>query len=230
MKRRILSIMLTICMVLSLMPTTVFAQTENSTAVTKEYLQNNSWVLTGGETADEMAYFYLDENIDVDSAITVKGYVTLDINGHVLNNPNDIQVIKVGNYSDKGYLTIQDSGSGLITAIWDSVYNIIDVNSGSEFILKSGTICSVDSSTAVGVSSGAKAILEGGKVDGGFYIYKGTVYAHGGNVSGEVVNINGKITRNNDEITTATSFEGHVYNGGEIEWGNFVNSVSNSFF
>lgn len=217
-------------MVLSLMPTTVFAQTENSTAVTKEYLQNNSWVLTGGETADEMAYFYLDENIDVDSAITVKGYVTLDINGHVLNNPNDIQVIKVGNYSDKGYLTIQDSGSGLITAIWDSVYNIIDVNSGSEFILKSGTICSVDSSTAVGVSSGAKAILEGGKVDGGFYIYKGTVYAHGGNVSGEVVNINGKITRNNDEITTATSFEGHVYNGGEIEWGNFVNSVSNSFF
>ncbi len=230
MKKRFLSILLTICMVLTLVPTTVIAQTQNSIALTKTYLQNNSYVLTGGSTESEMTYFYLDEDIDIDRVITVKGYVNLDINGHILKNPNFLNVIAIGDSSTNGNLTIRDSGSGLITGALDTFGGIIEVNSGSSFTFKSGNIRSENNLTAIYIARGATMALTGGTIDGIVNIKGGTLYAHDGKISGDVVNINGEITRSDENITTATSFEGCVYNGGTIKWGNFANDVYNSFF
>ena len=91
MKRRILSIVLTICMVLMLLPITVFAADSDATE-----LQN---LLNNGGTVQLTRDYFIDTTLDV------KNTVTLDLNGHVIKMTGSDRVIVVSWCN----LTLQDS-------------------------------------------------------------------------------------------------------------------------
>ena len=92
MKRRILSIALTICMVLMLLPITVFAANDDATD-----LQS---LLNGGGTVT------LNKDYTIDTTLEVTNPVTLDLNGYVIKMTGSGSVIKVGS---GGNLTVKDS-------------------------------------------------------------------------------------------------------------------------
>ena len=91
MKKRILSIVLTLCMVLMFVPQTVFAANDDATA-----LQN---LLNGGGTVT------LSKDYTIDTTLSVKNTVTLDLNGHVIKMTGSGSVISIA-WSN---LTLQDS-------------------------------------------------------------------------------------------------------------------------
>lgn len=120
MKRRILSIMLTICMVLSLVPNVVLADDGQKpwesdptswTKLTKAYLESVDYKIAGG-------CYYLDDDVTLDKTLVVTGAskddpnVTLDLNGNVLKydgstNGSVIEVytVSVSIHEDAGILT-----------------------------------------------------------------------------------------------------------------------------
>ena len=91
MKKRILSIVLAICLVLSCVPITVFAANADATE-----LQS---LLDGGGTVT------LSKDYTIDTTLNVKNTVTLDLNGHVIKMTGSGSVIFVA-WSN---LTLQDS-------------------------------------------------------------------------------------------------------------------------
>lgn len=102
MRKRILSILLTLCMVLSIAPATVFAEdsvvTEVSTAEDLTTAIENSAVSTVKLTAD----------INISNFLTVTRTVTLDLNGKVLQMTGSGSVITI---KDGGNLTLTDSNT-----------------------------------------------------------------------------------------------------------------------
>lgn len=91
MKRRILSIVLTICMVLMLLPITVFAADSDATEL--QNLLNNGGTVT------------LSKDYTIDTTLDVKNTVTLDLNGHTITMTGSDGVIVVSWCN----LTLQDS-------------------------------------------------------------------------------------------------------------------------
>ena len=79
MKKRILSILLILCMVLGFVPMTVFAETNFDSTWTELTSVHGGTMLATGK-------YYLNSDITIDSAITItdNSTVTLDLNGHVL--------------------------------------------------------------------------------------------------------------------------------------------------
>ena len=81
MKKRLFSIVLSLCMVLALMPQMVFAEEGTATE-----LQN---MLNKGDTVT------LNKDYTITSTIEVNNTVTLDLNGHVITMTGIGSVIKV---------------------------------------------------------------------------------------------------------------------------------------
>lgn len=81
MKKRILSIVLAICLVLSCVPITVFAANADATE-----LQNK---LDSGGTVT------LSKDYTIDTTLSVKNTVTLDLNGHVIKMTGSGSVISI---------------------------------------------------------------------------------------------------------------------------------------
>lgn len=96
MKKRIVSILLTFCMVLMLVPITAFAANDDATE-----LQS---LLNGGTVT-------LTKDYTIDTTLEVTKTVTLDLNGHVIKMTGSGSVIKVRNY---GNLTMTDSNNTAI--------------------------------------------------------------------------------------------------------------------
>ena len=92
MKKRILSILLSLCMVLMLCPVTVFAANDDATA-----LQN---LLNGGGTVT------LSKDYTIDTTMNVTNTVTLDLNGYTISMTGSGSVINV---KSGGNLTVKDS-------------------------------------------------------------------------------------------------------------------------
>ena len=100
MKKRILSILLTLCMVLCLAPVGVFAEGETTKKVETEQ-----------ELVDALADSTVDviklgSDVAVSSTLTVERAVTLDIYGYMLEMKGNGSVITV---EDNGHLTLKDS-------------------------------------------------------------------------------------------------------------------------
>lgn len=98
MRKRFLSILLTCCMMLTLLPTVAFAETtvNDENELKAELSGSDSTIKLGG-------------NIDINKTLEIKRTVTLDLNGHVLNMIDNKRVIEVG---DGGNLTLVDNKSG----------------------------------------------------------------------------------------------------------------------
>ncbi|MDD6101700.1 MAG: InlB B-repeat-containing protein, partial [Clostridiales bacterium] len=150
MKKRILSIVLAIFLVLSCVPITVFAANEDATE-----LQN---LLNGGGTVT------LTKDYTIDTALNVTNTVTLDLNGYTINMTGSDSVIKLGS---GGNLTLQDSNKtsthtdstlpagGVITGGNAIFGGGVYVGSGS-FTMSGGTIanCTADYGGGVEVDGG----------------------------------------------------------------------------
>ena len=104
MKKRILSILLTLCMVLCLAPTGVFAEGETFKNVA------NAAELKSALADDSVPGIRLTSNIVTGEAFSVTRTVTLDLNGYMLKMTGNDSVIRVEKKNYKiGDLTLIDS-------------------------------------------------------------------------------------------------------------------------
>ena len=186
MKTRLLTALLTLCLVLSLTPilaTTVFAA--NATTVT-----NETELTTALDNAD-YTEIKLGNNIETTAKLNVKRTVTLDLNGYTLScssTDEDIFLVR-----SSGNLTVKDSGTsgkidgqnkycgfdvteGTLTLESGSIVNCtdadgdggaIDVSSTGKFIMNGGAImdCKAgDDGGAVDIGSGCTFVMNGGTI------------------------------------------------------------------
>ena len=200
MKRRILSIALTICMVLMLLPITVFAANDDATD-----LQS---LLNGGGTVT------LNKDYTIDTTLEVTNPVTLDLNGYVIKMTGSGSVIKVGS---GGNLTVNDSrptathtdaslpAGGVITGGNASRGGGVYSNSGS-VTMNGGTIanCSAEDGGGVFVAY-SSFTMTGGTIEN----CSSTTFG-----GGLYVSSSSSITMNGGTIASCSAERGGgVYNG-----------------
>ena len=176
-KRRLLSILLTLCMVLALMPQMVFAEEGTATE-----LQN---MLNGGDTVK------LEKDYAIDTTLEVNGTVTLDLNGYTISMIGIHSMIKV---RSGGNLTLHDSrptathtdvslpAGGVITREdrLDGLGGGVSVDRGS-FTMNGGTIYNCSAYTGGGVSVGEGSFtMNGGTIANCSAQYTGGVVVGGG--------------------------------------------------
>ena len=213
MKKRILSMVLAICLVLSCMPTTVFAANSDTTE-----LQNK---LNSGGTVT------LSKDYTIDTALNVKNTVTLDLNGHVIKMTGSDSVIKVGS---GGNLTMTDSNKtathtdstlpagGVITGGNASHGSGVYIINGS-FTLNGGTIenCSAEYGGGVYVVSNTNFTMNGGSIANCNSTTSDTAVGGGGVylASDSTFTMNGGTIANCNSTTSG---------GGVFSYGNFLMS------
>ena len=187
MKKRILSILLTLCMVLMLCPVTAFAANDDATE-----LQS---LLSGGGTVT------LDKDYTIDSTLDVDRTVTLDLNGHVIKMTGSGTVIIIGSQAN---LTMIDSNNtathtdstlpagGVITG-GNATQNGggIYVGGGCSMTMTGGTIenCSATGGGGVYVFHSGSFTMKDGTIEncsatygGGVYVAKSTFAMEGGTI------------------------------------------------
>ncbi len=190
-KTRLLSVLLTLCMMLSLVPmTAATAFAANTTTVT------NETELTAALNNADCTEIKLGSNIETTGKLYVERTVTLDLNGHTLScsseNTGIIWVRKNGN------LAIKDSGTGgkidgqekncgifikggVLTLESGSIVNCyekiideysgdgaaVDLETNGQFIMNGGAIedCRAgDDGGAIDIGSGCTFIMNGGAI------------------------------------------------------------------
>ncbi len=212
MKKRILSIILTLCMVLSFVPITVFAADE----VGDEYAFLE--VLKKGGTQK------LDKDYNVAQAINVGKSIVLDLNGHVVHLTNN------------AWLRVDRNNNGITLTIQDSKPN--EVHSGEYAGLpKGGVICADGEENGGSYSDGGGCfyvengtlILESGTICNGyaqdyggaianrsnFIMNGGTIENCSSKYGGAVANKSGgTFTMNGGTITNCTATGSDSFGGG----------------
>ena len=222
-KRRLLSIVLSLCMVLALMPQMVFAENDDTTD-----LQGK--LTAGGEVK-------LEKDYTIDTTLNVTKDVTLDLNGHVIKMTVGAGVIRI-NKSVK--LTLQDSNptaehddttlpaGGVITGgSAESSGGVYVV--GGEFIMDGGTIYNCRSSYNGGgvcVDGGSFTMTGGAIYDcvaqygGGVDVSHGSFTMTGGSIFDCNADENGSaVSVNTDSIVNANggTIKGVVHSHGCIQ-------------
>ncbi|MCD8006046.1 MAG: hypothetical protein LUF29_03585 [Oscillospiraceae bacterium] len=211
MAKRLICILISVLMVVSILPTGVIADT-SGTALT----------LSGGSLSS--GDYYLDSDITLTSAITIASgaTVTIDLNGHTLTGVGGSTWAL---YVNGGTLTLNDTaGGGKVTTASALTSNggAVYVTAGGTFTMNGGTISGVTSSkygTAVyvaGSSANATFIMNGGTIsDNSTSNYGGAVYL--GALSTFTMN-GGTITRNEGKGTVYMTGSASYFtmNGGSI--------------
>lgn len=162
MKKRLLSLLLILCLCAALLPAMVLAEDSVTIVKTKDQLEDA--ITEGGA-------IQLGEKIELTSALDIKNTVILDLNGYEITRANptgsvtgSINAVNIGN---GGHLTLTDSsnGSGAISDFDGSVH----VLAGGTFTMNGGRLLD---GTARGDECGAR----GGGVlveDGGLFVMNG---------------------------------------------------------
>ena len=180
-KKRILSILLTLCMLLMLVPITVFAADSDATEL--QNLLNNGGTVT------------LSKDYTIDTKLRVRKTVTLDLNGHTITMTGSDSVIFVSFCN----LTLQDSNKtaihtdtslpagGVITGGNALQGGGVYVSSGGSMTMNGGTIANCSAKYGGGVAAMAGSFtMNGGTITncnattsdyiyggGGVYVSKG---------------------------------------------------------
>ena len=254
MRKRFLSILLTCCMMLTLLPTVAFAETtvNDENELKAELSGSDSAIKLGG-------------NIDIRETLVIKRMVTLDLNGHVLNMTGNKKVIEV---VGGGNLTLKDSDPGTTHKftpnaeglwLWDETNGTRIVKGGvitggkatagggvlvdgGTFSMSGGSIvgCTANKGSGGGIYNAGTTTLSGDakikgcKAGGGGGIYS-DYFADALNIND--VQITGCTAR--DDASSAMyaaagttisggTFEGNVDNGGAISGGAFNGAVTNA--
>ena len=213
MKKRILSILLALCMLFCLVPTAAFAAGETNRKVETE--QELVAALADG-TADVIR---LTKDIDISSSLTILRKVTLDLNGYVLKMTGSGSVIILDNKSGiTGDLTLIDSNP--------TAEHKFKVNGAEPWVLDDSGTETVYGGIITG-GTGSRIFFSNGVEGGGVIIGSGALTMNGGNIVGCIANeggglflSDGSFTMNAGSIvgcstpnrlTTGEAFYGGIY-------------------
>ena len=213
MKKRILSILLTLCMLFCLVPITAFAEGET-----------NRKVETEQELVDALADSSVDiitlkNDIAIGTTLTVLRKVTLDLNGYVLKMTGSGSVIILDNKSGiTGDLTLIDSNP--------TAEHKFKVNGVEPWVLDNSGTETVYGGIITG-GTGSRIFFSNGVEGGGVIIGSGALTMNGGNIVGCIANeggglflSDGSFTMNAGSIvgcstpnrlTTGEAFHGGIY-------------------
>ena len=213
MKKRILSILLALCMLFCLVPTTAFAEGET-----------NRKVETEQELVDALADSSVDiitlkNDIAIGTTLTVLRKVTLDLNGYVLKMTGSGSVIILDNKSGiTGDLTLIDSNP--------TAEHKFKVNGAEPWVLDNSGTETVYGGIITG-GTGSRIFFSDGVSGGGVIIGSGALTMNGGNIVGCIANrggglflSDGSFTMNAGSIvgcstpnrlTTGEAFHGGIY-------------------
>ena len=213
MKKRILSILLALCMLFCLVPTTAFAEGETSRKVE-----------TDQELVDALAdssadIITLKNDIAIGTTLTVLRKVTLDLNGYVLKMTGSGSVIILDNKSGiTGDLTLIDSNP--------TAEHKFKVNGAEPWVLDNSGTETVYGGIITG-GTGSRIFFSNGVEGGGVIIGSGALTMNGGNIVGCIANeggglflSDGSFTMNAgsivgcstpDRLTTGEAFHGGIY-------------------
>lgn len=203
MKKRLLSLLLILCLCAALLPVTALAA---ETTVTNE--EDLRTALSKGGTVK------LGGNINLAAALEINNIVTLDLNGHEIARGEYVGEINAVNIKDGGHLTLTDSsnGSGAISRFDGSVH----VLAGGTFTMNGGRLLA-------GAASGGDNRAQGGGVlvdAGGLFVMNGgSIENCWANGDGGGIYVNGTFrmtggTIRNCETSEAVYQGTHGYGGG----------------
>ena len=211
MKKRLLSILLALCMVICLVPTSVFAESETNKKVETEQ------ELVDALSDSSTDIITLKNDIAISTTLTVDRAVTLNLVGYMLEMTGSGSVIKI---ADGGHLTLKDSDP-------TSAYKFTPDANG---LWKWGT---------GGTKTVNGGVIYGGKSEkgGGVYIDGGTFEMFGGNIvgctatntsnsawGGGVFVLSGQFTMTGGSITNCTVA---AQNEGWAAWGGGICNYRN---
>ena len=228
MKKRILSILLTLCMMICLVPTTAFAEGET-----------NRKVETEQELVDALADSSVDiitlkNDIAIGTTLTVLRKVTLDLNGYVLKMTGSGSVIILDNKSGiTGDLTLIDSNP--------TAEHKFKVNGVEPWVLDNSGTETVYGGIITG-GTGSRIFFSNGVEGGGVIIGSGALTMNGGNIVGCIANnggglflSDGSFTMNAGSIvgcstpnrlTTGEAFYGGIYAFGPMANGDTTGVIT----
>ena len=228
--RKYISLLLALCMVVSILPATALAADGNCTG------EHSGWtVLTNPSGTLAAGKYYLDGDVTASGEIRISGDVTLCLNGHTLNLSWTTLCI------DSGSFTLCDcKGSGKITGGNDKPGVIVY---GGTFIMNGGTITGNAGGVIVGGNNGsASFIMNGGSITGnivntnnattntyggGVYVAKGSSFTMtGGSITGNTVT-GSYATTASGGVLVVNNGSSFTMTGGEIT--NNQCTVSNIF-
>ena len=228
MKKRLLSILLALCMLFCLVPTTVFAAGETNRKVETE--QELVAALADG-TADVIR---LTKDIDISNSLTILRKVTLDLNGYVLKMTGSGSVIILDNKSGiTGDLTLIDSNP--------TAEHKFKVNGAEPWVLDDSGTETVYGGIITG-GTGSRIFFSNGVGGGGVIIGSGALTMNGGNIVGCIANrggglflSDGSFTMNAGSIvgcstpnrlTTGEAFHGGIYAFGPMANGDTTGVIT----
>ena len=228
MKKRILSILLALCMLFCLVPTTAFAEGET-----------NRKVETEQELVDALAdssadIITLKNDIAIGTTLTVLRKVTLDLNGYVLKMTGSGSVIILDNKSGiTGDLTLIDSNP--------TAEHKFKVNGAEPWVLDNSGTETVYGGIITG-GTGSRIFFSSGVEGGGVIIGSGALTMNGGNIVGCIANeggglflSDGSFTMNAGSIvgcstpnrlTTGEAFYGGIYAFGPMANGDTTGVIT----
>lgn len=228
MKKRILSILLALCMLFCLVPTTAFAEGET-----------NRKVETEQELVDALADSSVDiitlkNDIAIGTTLTVLRKVTLDLNGYVLKMTGSGSVIILDNKSGiTGDLTLIDSNP--------TAEHKFKVNGAEPWVLDDSGTETVYGGIITG-GTGSRIFFSSGVGGGGVIIGSGALTMNGGNIVGCIANrggglflSDGSFTMNAGSIvgcstpnrlTTGEAFHGGIYAFGPMANGDTTGVIT----
>ena len=213
MKKRILSILLALCMLFCLVPTTAFAEGETNRKVETEQELVNA---LADSSADIIT---LKNDIAIGTTLTVLRKVTLDLNGYVLKMTGSGSVIILDNKSGiTGDLTLIDSNP--------TAEHKFKVNGAEPWVLDNSGTETVYGGIITG-GTGSRIFFSNGVSGGGVIIGSDALTMNGGNIVGCIANeggglflSDGSFTMNAGSIvgcstpnrlTTGEAFHGGIY-------------------
>ena len=220
MKKRILGILLALCMLFCLVPTTAFAEGET-----------NRKVETEQELVDALADSSVDiitlkNDIAIGTTLTVLRKVTLDLNGYVLKMTGSGSVIILDNKSGiTGDLTLIDSNP--------TAEHKFKVNGAEPWVLDDSGTETVYGGIITG-GTGSRIFFSNGVGGGGVIIGSGALTMNGGNIVGCIANrggglflSDGSFTMNAGSIVGCSTpnrlTTGEAYHGGIYAFGPMAN-------
>ena len=213
MKKRILSILLALCMLFCLVPTTAFAAGETNRKVETEQ------ELVNALADSSVDIITLKNDIAIGTTLTVLRKVTLDLNGYVLKMTGSGSVIILDNKSGiTGDLTLIDSNP--------MAEHKFKVNGAEPWVLDNSGTETVYGGIITG-GTGSRIFFSNGVEGGGVIIGSGALTMNGGNIVGCIANeggglflSDGSFTMNAgsivgcstpDRLTTGEAFHGGIY-------------------
>ena len=228
MKKRILSILLTLCMLFCLVPTTAFAAGETNRKVETE---QELVAALADDTADVIR---LTKDIDISNSLTILRKVTLDLNGYVLKMTGSGSVIILDNKSGiTGDLTLIDSNP--------TAEHKFKVNGAEPWVLDDSGTETVYGGIITG-GTGSRIFFSSGVGGGGVIIGSGALTMNGGNIVGCIANrggglflSDGSFTMNAgsivgcstpDRLTTGEAFHGGIYAFGPMANGDTTGVIT----